>query len=64
MIGTPTDKTGVKTHRIAADNEFSQGLVCSAPTGRHCVKVPEAAEERSQPQGFPPRMRKNLDLIG
>ena len=35
---------------------YSQGLVSSAPTGGHRVKVPEAAEKCSQPQGFPPRM--------
>ena len=40
---------------------YSQGLVSSAPTGGHRVKVPEAAEKCSQPQGFPPRM---INLIG
>ena len=34
----------------------TQGPVGAAPARGHCVKVPEAAKERSQPQGFPPRM--------
>ena len=34
----------------------TQGPVGAAPARRHCVKVPEAVKERSQPQGFPPRM--------
>jgi len=33
-----------------------QGLVCFGTTSRHCLKVPEAAEKCSRPQGFPPRM--------
>ena len=34
----------------------TQGPVGAAPARGHCVKVPEAVKERSQPQGFPPRM--------
>ena len=37
-----------------------QGLVCFGPTSGHCVKVPEAAEKCSQPQGFPPWMINTL----
>ena len=34
----------------------TQGPVGAAPARGHCVKVPEAVKECSQPQGFPPRM--------
>ena len=37
-------------------SSHTQGPVRAAPARGHCVKVPEAVKERSQPQGFPPWM--------